>query len=104
MRFHYYFTLFLCAWVAFPTANIQAEEKTPEHKDEGPLNAVPQERRLQRQLQYHKRRGALLHVSNFMRRTAPYRRFTLGEIKQQYEAKGAALAKVAKSGMTPVTS
>ena len=99
MRFHYYFTLFLCAWVAFPTANIQAEEKTPEHKDEGPLNAVPQERRLQRQLQYHKRRGALLHVSNFMRRTAPYRRFTLGEIKQQYEAKGAALAKVAKSSI-----
>ncbi len=97
MRLRYYFTFFLCAWVAFPPTNVQAEENKPAHKDEGSRNTSPRERRLQRQLQYHKRLGALLHVSGFMRRTAPYRRFTLGEIKQQYEAKGEALAKVAKS-------
>ena len=97
MRFRYYFTFFLCAWVAFSPTRIQAEGNKPEHKDEELRNPAPRERRLQRQLQYHKRLGALLHVSGFMRRTAPYRRFTLGEIKQQYEAKGEALAKVAKS-------
>ena len=55
------------------------------------------ERRLQRQLQYQKRQAILMHVSRFMQNTAPYRHFTLAEIKQQYEAKGAALAKVVKS-------
>ena len=50
-----------------------------------------------RQLQHQKRQVALQHVSRFMRNTAPYRGFTLREIKQQYEAKGVALAKVVKS-------
>tara|TARA_Y100000588_G_scaffold232026_1_gene245723 strand:+ start:107 stop:994 length:888 start_codon:yes stop_codon:yes gene_type:complete len=53
--------------------------------------------RLQRQIQYQKRQAALQHVSRFMQRTATYRHFTLKEIKEQYEAKGAALAKVIKS-------
>ena len=103
MRFRYYFILFLCAWVAFPAVSIQAEENNlrpiPEVTGEEPRNMSMRERRLQRQLQYYKRQAAIQHVSRFMRRTAPYRRFTLGEIKQQYEAKGAALAKVAKSAM-----
>ncbi|MDG2212869.1 MAG: hypothetical protein P8M70_03510 [Verrucomicrobiota bacterium] len=99
MRVRYYFTFFVCAWVAFPPAMIQAEENKPGHTDQGSRNTSQRERHLQRQLQFHKRLGALLHVSGFMRRTAPYRSFTLGEIKQQYKAKGAALAKVAKSSM-----
>ena len=103
MRFRYIFTFFLCAWVGFPPANVQAEESKskplPEAKGEEPRSISMRERRLRRQLQYHKRQGALQHVSRFMHRTAPYRRFTLGEIKQQYEAKGAALAKVARSSM-----
>ena len=99
MRVRYYFTFFVCAWVAFPPEKIQAEENKSGHTDQGSRNTSQRERHLQRQLQFHKRLGALLHVSGFMRRTAPYRSFTLGEIKQQYKAKGAALAKVAKSSM-----
>ena len=101
MRFRYYFTFFLCAWLAFRPTSAQAGETkskaSPEAKEEKPHNMSMRERRLRRQLQYHKRQAALQHVSRFMHRTAPYRLFTLGEIKQQYEAKGAALAKVAKS-------
>ena len=48
-------------------------------------------------LQYHQRRAALQHVSSFVQRNAPYRRFSLTEIREHYEAKGAALAKVVRS-------
>jgi len=79
----------------------RAEEKAfgsvQETKSEESHNVSLHERRLRRQLQYHKRQAALQHVSAFIRRTEPYRRFTLSEIKQQYEAKGDALAKVVKS-------
>ena len=97
----YYFTIFLCAWVVIPAEKSKAVEREDkpiaELKGSNPRNISVRERRLHRQLQYNKRQAALRHVSGFMQRTAPYRSFTFGEIKQQYEAKGLALATVVKS-------
>ena len=96
MKSRYYFAFFLCGWMALTPVNLKAEEGVLVRPTEIRIKEL-HERRLQRQLQYQKRQAALQHVSRFMRNTAPYRSFALGEIKQQYEAKGAALAKVIKS-------
>lgn len=96
MNSRYYFAFFLCGWMTLAHIDLKAQEGDPISQPEIKIKEL-RERRLQRQLQYQKRQAILMHVSRFMQNTAPYRHFTLAEIKQQYEAKGAALAKVVKS-------
>lgn len=96
MKFRYSLALFLCGWMILSPVNLKADEKPPVDSPKIRIKEI-NNRRLQRQLQYKKRQAALQHVSRFIQKTAPYRGFTLKEIKEQYEAKGAALAKVVKS-------
>ena len=96
MKFRYSFAFFLCGWMILSPVNLKAGEGAPVGSPEIRIKEI-NKRRLQRQLQYKKRQAALQHVSRFMHKTAPYRSFTLKEIKELYEAKGAALAKVLKS-------
>ena len=96
MKFRYNFAIFLCGWMILSPVNLKADAPPSVDSPEIRIKEI-NNRRLQRQLQYKKRQAALQHVSRFIQKTAPYRGFTLNEIKEQYEAKGAALAKVVKS-------
>ena len=101
MNSQYFQTVILCIGVGLAPVDLVASElkanpKTQVQTAETQVQTL-RERRLRRMLQYHQRRAALQHVSSFVERNAPYRRFTLTEIREHYEAKGAALTKVVRS-------
>ena len=108
MKSQYFQTVILCIGVGLAPVDLVASElkanpKTQVQTAETQVQTAEtqgqtlRERRLRRMLQYHQRRAALQHVSSFVGRNAPYRRFTLTEIREHYEAKGAALTKVVRS-------
>tara|TARA_Y100000588_G_C14218668_1_gene910011 strand:- start:205 stop:1161 length:957 start_codon:yes stop_codon:yes gene_type:complete len=96
MNSRFCLAFFLCGWMILSPISLKAGEDNSIQRPEIRIKEL-QSRRLQRQLQYQKRQAALQHVSRFMQNTAPYRKFNLKEIKEQYEIKSAALAKVVKS-------
>ena len=101
MKSQFYLTVILCTGVGVAPMELVANElkadPKPKVQTAEAQTQTLRERRLRRMLQYHQRRAALQHVSSFVERNAPYRRFTLTEIREHYEAKGAALAKVVSS-------
>ena len=101
MKSQFYLTVILCTGVGVAPMELVANElkadPKPKVQTAEAQTQTLRERRLRRMLQYHQRRAALQHVSSFVERNAPYRRFTLTEIREHYEAKVAALAKVVSS-------
>ena len=101
MKSRFYLTVILCAGVGLAPLKLVASDlkanPRPQIQTAKAQAQTLRERRLLRMLQYHQRRAALQHVSSFVQRNAPYRRFSLNEIREHYEAKGAALAKVVRS-------
>ena len=101
MKSQFYLTVILCAGVGLAPLKLVASDlkanPRPQIQTAKAQAQTLRERRLLRMLQYHQRRAALQHVSSFVQRNAPYRRFSLTEIREHYEAKGAALAKVVRS-------
>lgn len=103
MKSRFYLTVILCTGVGVLPVDLIASEPnagiapTPQIQTAEAKAQSLRERRLRRMLQYRQRRAALQHVSSFVQRNAPYRRFNISEIREHYEAKGTALAKVVRS-------